>query len=663
MGLLDLTSEVLTEYKADASQHKRELQELKNFQHALGEEEGRVAAERNQHLTEWIEKLGKITLAFVAVKEIGEVVWDGYKEGIKDARLATQAHGVDLEKLTEATRGLVSENQLLEFAAKANRSAFHNSQEDIENAAKAMIALEHRGASAAEAQEAITRALVEGKTKGLEPYGIVVDKHIEDLRALGEENLTLAQKTEIHTKAMESLKTVADEVSDSQDDVGDSMQRTQVKLANAWDDVKKDLGKLVIAFQPLIEALAKVLGLVSKIAEAAGHEIGGDVGSMYSKNSLLGLNNMGAAFAMAQSGAGGDLLREQQAMNRFGSIAQDLGQRFQSYYVDASTIDIDKYEWKRDEAAEKKAAEAALQLAAMQILRSAADDASFKGLSAFDSGSSKFRTNIATGSASGTNPYGASAIGNPFGVASGAFDPGAGVGAALDYQAKLLAFKERTGVGEEGLSHGQIEMIQAGQMKDVLQYAQEFLNQKHDNVFEKIFGKVDEINVYRDAFSSLKDGIVSGYEAMVKGNESFGAAFQKSVAQALLAEGSKMQILALENAAWALADLAVGNFAGAAHHGAAAAGFEAGAIAAGFAANALGVGGGGGSSSGKSGGASAGGGSSSSSGSSGGSSGGRGGGPIIVYGDSFADDSPRMRQLKAKKLIDLALGSSAGDFS
>ncbi len=31
-------------------------------------------------------------------------------------------------------------------------------------------------------------------------------------------------------------------------------------------------------------------------------------------------------------------------------------------------------------------------------------------------------------------------------------------------------------------------------------------------------------------------------------------------------------------------------------------------------------------------------------------------GPIIVYGDSFADDSPRQRQAKAQELVKLALG-------
>jgi len=634
VGLADLTSEILVEMKMDASQPKRELQELKNFQSALGEEEGKRAAERNTHLGEWVERLGKVTLAVVAIHEVSEFLWDGWKDGVKDARLATQAIGVDLEKLTEATRGLIAENDLLAFAAKANHSAFKNSQQDIENAGKAIIALEHRGVDAAEAMDAVTRALVEGKTKGLEPYGIVVDKHIQDLQNLGEENLTLAQKTEIHTKAMQSLKTVADEVSDSQDDVGDSMQRSQVKLANAWDDIKKELGKLVIAFQPVIEALAKVLTLATSIAQAAGATIGGDVGSMYSKNSLLGRNNMGAAFAMAQSAAGGDLLRQQQGMNRIGAIAQDLGERFNSYYVDSSTIDIDKYEWKRDEAAEKKAAEAALVLAAQKILRSVSAPGRDYTLG--------FNTDTMNG---GIAAAGSSLLNMP------------GMDANMSSLEKYEAFRQKTGVSVDNLEKGQREMIDAADLKQVLQYAQEFLNQKTDSVLEKTFGPVGQFDLYKKGFESLTGGIGRMYEAVVSGSESGIGAFQKFIAAQVAAEGKLMMVEAVKEGAYAIGNLAYGNFAGAAAHAQAAAEFAAGAVLAGVVASELGYGGGGGSSGpgrGSSGGGQGG----------GGSGGGDNSRPIIIsYGDSFAEDSPRSRQTKAAKLLGLVTGTSGGKFS
>lgn len=162
--------------------------------------------------------------------------------------------------------------------------------------------------------------------------------------------------------------------------------------------------------------------------------------------------------------------------------------------------------------------------------------------------------------------------------------------------------------------------------------------EKQPTILERMFGTPEELNFYGDAWGTLTSAITGGYEALVTGSESAGKAMKRIVAGSIMAEGSKMLIHSLEEAAFAVAALATGNFASAATHGKAALMFGAGAAAAGVAAHALGAGGGGG------GGASSGVGASAA-----GVGLGAGGGndrPInttIVLGHGWDDESPRQR--------------------
>lgn len=656
---MDLAREVLLEFKADTSDAKKEIRELDGEEKAYAEHQLERMNVHNENLETFVDKLAKVKLAMTAVHEVGEIIWDGYKEGIKEARLETAAAGIDIEKLSEAAGGLKTNMELLEFAAKANKSAFHNTQEDMEMAERAMRALEQRGLDAAEAQDAVTHALVEGKTKGLEPYGIVVDKHIDDLKRQGEENLTLAQKQEIHKNAMESLKIVADEVSDSQENLGDSMKHAQVRLSDAWAEIKKGLGELVVAFAPVIESLATVLGLVAKIGHAVGEAVGdtkdfvrGMAHDMDAKAHPERYTDMsGADVANMVMGSQEDWTKLQATMDRYGQGARNLGLKFQQYYIDPNNIEIDNPEWKRDVEAEKKAAIAAAERQAKDVLRTA------RGTGYDASGTLGFNTD--------TMDLGMAAHERDLSLAG----PNTLVDAGLQYQRNMEAFQQASGYGEDSLNKGQKEMLQATtSMKDVLQYAQEFKNQKNETLMEKAFGKVDDVHIWRDAFEGLKSTVVSGYEAMAKGHESLGSAMKKTAANTVLAEGSKMQVLALENVAYAAFSAATGDWPGAAKHAEAAVLFEAGAVAAAVVANELGVGGssgkaGSGGSSGGSGGSSGG---SSSGGSGGGSRGSSNSGgkqTLIVYADSFAEDSARNRAQRAERILNTVIGTGPVRYS
>jgi hypothetical protein len=157
-------------------------------------------------------------------------------------------------------------------------------------------------------------------------------------------------------------------------------------------------------------------------------------------------------------------------------------------------------------------------------------------------------------------------------------------------------------------------------------------------------------------------------DAWISGSMSAGQAFKKFIGDALKGLASQLAVEALKHGAYALGSLAFGDVSGAGRHAAAAAAFGAGAAAAAIAAKSMGGGGasasaGGGSSSGASGSNARGGGTASTGNGGSGDGGGGRSNTIIVYGDSFSNDSPRMRQVHAEQLVKKAMGSSSATHS
>lgn len=164
----------------------------------------------------------------------------------------------------------------------------------------------------------------------------------------------------------------------------------------------------------------------------------------------------------------------------------------------------------------------------------------------------------------------------------------------------------------------------------------------------KIFGPVSEFNIYTEAFSALSGAVGSALDAWITGSASAADAFKAFIGEAVKGIAIQMAMEALKHGAYAIGSLAMGNFAGAALHGKAAAGFAAGAIVAATAAKGLASGG----SSGPVASASY---SPNAPSSYSGSSAQPASSPIIVYGDSFAEDAPHERQLRAEKMIRRAM--------
>ncbi len=172
----------------------------------------------------------------------------------------------------------------------------------------------------------------------------------------------------------------------------------------------------------------------------------------------------------------------------------------------------------------------------------------------------------------------------------------------------------------------------------------------------QIFGTTEQMEAYMTAFNALSGAVTATMEAWVSGSESAGKAFKKFISQSLVAIATDHAIKALAETAEAIASLARYDYPGAATHGAAAAKHGVVSAAALVAAKALGGGGGGTSSYGGGGGSAP---TATGGAYTGATSGGGGGRSVtVVYGDSFAEDSPRRRQLRAEKVVKTALGTT-----
>lgn len=170
---------------------------------------------------------------------------------------------------------------------------------------------------------------------------------------------------------------------------------------------------------------------------------------------------------------------------------------------------------------------------------------------------------------------------------------------------------------------------------------------KGQSFMESVFGKLGEVDLYKSAFDGLTGAVTAGYDAMVDGTMSFGAAFKKSIADSLKSLGGQMLVEALKETAYGIASLARYDYGGAALHFKSAAAFGVGAVAAGAAS--AGLGGGGGVSGNTS---------RASAGAPSVSGGGGGGGPqqsgptyIIQTNPWSADDTPRMKRNQIDKIL------------
>lgn len=559
---IDFTRRVLTKYEADTSGHEKSLDRLKSRTAAFS----KSLSDLGNDFNDTMDKLGKMNQAWEGASKILEITRDSVKAYGDEIRLVAAAGKINIDELSEAYGGLISQHELLELAAKSQHGALKLSQEQLDTLGKATVALAHQGFDLTETFNKLRDAAVKGKAEGLDDLGISIKEGAtaaETLdRLMGELNKKIGDSAGLTT-------TAADEV--QQYTVMWENLKNEMMIVNGEYTVMMtksvDFGESLKKYLPTMDAVGE---FYKSFRQATGHAMfpNGQFGDDEAANAKQQLLSIG---------------KIQVTPSKSGSSKQDDSLK---RYADQVAKDL--------------------------------TDALVESLSQVPSP---------------TKMYGSLAE----------IDPG-------------LSDKNFAAM-KAGLESLHDKMIEAGTRE---QRYGAYNDNKNNSWLTKTFGAPEEFSAHIKAFGALEDAVGSSFEAIVTGSESGGKAFKKMLADGLLATGKSEIVQGVKEEAWALGSLAIQDYKGFTLHQLSALKHVAAAAAAGVGAHALGAG--------QSGSGSGSGGGGSSGGSSGGQGQGNGSGTTttnyVIIGDSQADDSPRMRQRNAQRIVNLAAvrTSSGGAF-
>jgi hypothetical protein len=607
-------SQILTVFKADTSDIKSKIKDLSGEQKKLAQEELKQAEQRNKGLEDWVKGIGKATVALGAVGAAGALAFKGIKAAGEEARLEMAAGAVNVDKLDQSFGGLVSRMDLLKFAAQGQRGelgrlklSHDEMQRVLETVGKATTSLTRAGFDQDEVTQKLFGSVVKLKDEGLDDLGLKFEQG--------------ATQSETLSNMMTELNRVIGENSGLVETNADRVQ----KLSVAWDNAKQSfLSYIGATLDP--DALREGKG---GLFDAANIATFGYAGTVLENRKTREANASGAARDAAMSDIGSSTDENGNYVGPVDPWSAPAGPTITDYGKLQKTVGDAVDTLKKRQERAKKLADAAKKASAEYAKAAEAMRAEREGRSILRSAT--------YGGVTGTGKTASTSLGS----------------AADSAQYNDYGVEQTLGM--------QIDQIETNRQKMLTDDWQKRLGDqqaKKSSFLESTFGTIDEFNAYHEAFSMLTGGVTTAMDAWISGSMSAGQAVKKFIAESLKALASQMAIEALKHAAYGIGSAAFGDYAGAAKHAQAAAAFGVAAIAAASAAKSMG--GGAQATAAPPGGASG--------GAAQQGQGGSSGGPsthtsIIVYGDNYAEDSPRMRQLRAERLVKQATGSSAVDHS
>lgn len=559
--------------------------------------------------------------AFAAVKVSVEAMSYAFDQ----QELRERAAGHNIDALREATRGLVSETDLLKLAQSANLGVMKTSADDLIILAKAMDVYKERGYDAAKVTQDFGEYLQTGKAKALKDYGLQIDE------ARG----SVAQ----YKQTMEQLNVVAREQAQIEEDGGDRMQQRKIQIEDATAKLKESFGTMVAAAEPLltfmVETITMILDGWRQILDLINSvDIGGGLARTTDENLRSMVSDLDREYAARRSL---DRAIEEQAAIRAGNA------RTTAFLASATPAQL-------AEAREQGAKfGGALRDGAVGAVGTLAD---------------WMRGSGAAGKGKGAGGKGG-AIRIPIVFTTVGGEEMSEVSARLKAQAeaqRLATEKERSAAFDEsvtsfraqGFSAAPEALEIANTSRDLMSEYEQFNSQQSDSILKKMFGEPQEFEAYAEGLGMLQNAGRAAFEALITGSGSAGEAFKAMIAQNMMSLASEMFGRSIYEAAMAVGSLAMYDFKGAALHGKAAAMYAAGAGALGMIAGQMGGGRGAGSAGGNAAtGAALPSTTSSAINTAPAASSGRS--VTVVVGDDFADDSPRKRQQRAQRMVSLGL--------
>jgi hypothetical protein len=510
------TDKVVTKYEANVDQHRAQLELLRSQQQAFAATVLKGLESQNKALTDTISKYAKFTAGVGAAVSAMKFLKGAMDESAKHARLSAAAGGADIEKLRKSSEGLVTDMKLLKLAAEANHGAFRLNTQQMNTAAKAMAVLIREGKDSEQVFNKVTEAIAKGAGGGLDDFGIIVKEAKTDL--------------EKFNALMDGLAAKAGQAGQTPQNFGDEWQRAGVKFDNSMERMKVALGKLAVAFEPVITLIADALGGVMDLVDRAATPV----------------STIGENVKSAQTEA--DIKR------LFAEIEQKM-----VYGAVRGRNDYPTSYWETGK----------IQAQPISI--------PFLG---FTPGQSPFWADLMTRKKTGgggrrrTISHEDDVFGNAANLGELGPDFDSGVGSLG--MADLGGYTTQLRAGVEQSSRG-------GRYSD-------FAARQSQKKLAGMFGPIEDFNLYARAFDMLSGSVASAMDAWITGSMSAGAAIKRFIGEALRGAAIEMGVMALKHGAYAIGSLAFGDVRGAAMHGKSAAMFAGGAIAAAIGAKALGAG-------------------------------------------------------------------------
>lgn len=612
-----MIEKILHLYQADTSDHKAKIKELSGEQKKLAQEHLNALEKQNAAIENHIKTVGRISVAVGAVAVAGKLLWEGWEHNARKAQLANNVLGENVVRLRAGFDGLRSEMQALEAVNKLSHGTYKLTGDQMEMVGKAMRQLVREGHDWDEVTNKVTDAFVKLNGGGLDDFGI----HVREATTDGEKFAAI----------LEAMTSKSDKLGSQSKTSAEKMVEMKTRFTDAMDAVKSSLGDIAVAFLPIIEALAKVAGLAGKIASVGGGILKYTVGIPG-----LGLSAMGdlGGWMFGDKGTLGGLAGNTLQNTQLASGARSA---FDSPFSNQSQLQSGN-PFLKD-----------LNLA-----------------DAIGGGASALRLLTYLGGEEAQNFLGKLAKKSKEAGAAGKraraqydkiwndviAEMIEGAAPQLQGQDAILSVTEGFPIaGQPEIGRDLFAKYGPGGQLDAQAYGA-FQKSQSRSMLEQTFGPIEEFDVYRSAFETLQGATTSAFSAWIDGSMSAGEAFKKFMGESLKGTATFLLGESIKFGLMALSSAIPGPFfnpGAASAYAATAAKYVAGAAAVGGLAKVLGGSGGGG------GGASVG---AAPTGSAANGMGGGGGNQYIVtYGDSFADDSPLMRQRNARKLIETVMGS------
>jgi hypothetical protein len=228
MGLFgDLVGRVVMKYEADTKQARDAVRGLSAEQKKAAKEQAEALDKQTEKVKTWAGEWVKAAAIIGGTLIVAQNSIAKYRD---ETRLAAGAAGVDINRLSEAYDGLRTRTELMTLAQAGHQGAWKLTTGQIELVVDGMRALEAKGYDSQKVFERFTEILRKGKTEGIDEFGI-------SLKDTGDKATDLRQ-------LMRELGRQVVDVGGNFELAGDNIARSMVTAQDAIGDVRIAVGKL-----------------------------------------------------------------------------------------------------------------------------------------------------------------------------------------------------------------------------------------------------------------------------------------------------------------------------------------------------------------------------------------------------------------------------------